>query len=146
MLVNEDFIGRSYPPHPPYTVSAAKIKEFAEAVGSTDPVHTDSEAARARGYRDVIAPPTFAVLLTQRPEFEFLNDPANGIEFGKVLHGEQGFTHHRPLTAGDVVVATLNIESVRATGAMTMIGVRTELTVGDEPVCTARSTVVVRGD
>ncbi len=146
MLVNEDYVGRSYPPHPPYIVSAAKIKEFAEAVGSTDPVHTDPEVARSRGYRDVIAPPTFAVIISQRPEFEFLNDPANGINFGKVVHGEQGFTHHRPLTAGDAVVATLNIESVRASGAMTMIGVRTELTAGAEPVCTARSTVVVRGD
>ncbi len=146
MLVNEDYVGRAYPPHPPYTVSAAKIKEFAEAVGSTDPVHTDPEVARARGYRDVIAPPTFAVIISQRPEFAFLNDPENGIEFGKVLHGEQGFTHHRPLTAGDVVVATLNIEAVRAAGANTMIAVRTELTAGDEPVCTANSTIVVRGD
>ncbi|MGV1010288.1 MAG: FAS1-like dehydratase domain-containing protein [Dermatophilaceae bacterium] len=146
MLVNEDYVGRVYPPHPAYIVSAAKIKEFAEAVGSTDPVHTDREVARARGYRDVIAPPTFAVLISQRPEFEFLNDPANGIEFGKVLHGEEGFTHYRPLTAGDEVVATLRIESVRGSGSMTMIGVRTDLTVGDELVCIARSTVVVRGD
>jgi acyl dehydratase len=146
MLVNEDYVGRVYPPHPPYTVSAAKIKEFAEAVGSTDPVHTDPEVARARGYRDVIAPPTFAVLISQRPEFEFLNDPANGIEFGKVLHGEEGFVHHRPLTAGDQVVATLSIQSVRAAGSMTMIGVRTDLTVEDELVCSASSTVVVRGD
>ena len=146
MLLTEDFVGRSYPPQPPYTVSAAKIKEFAEAVGSTDPVHTDREVARARGYRDVIAPPTFAVIISQRPEFEFLNDPANGIEFGKVVHGEQGFTHNRPLTAGDEVVATLRIESFRAAGSMTMIGVRTDLTVGDELVCIARSTAVVRGD
>ena len=146
MLVTEDYVGRVYPPHPPYIVSAAKIKEFAEAVGSTDPVHTDSEVARSRGYRDVIAPPTFAVIISQRPEFEFLNDPANGIEFGKVLHGEQGFTYNRPLTAGDEVVATLNIESVRGSGPMTMIGVRTDLTVRDELVCIARSTVIVRGD
>ena len=107
-------------------------------------MHTDPEVARARGYRDVIAPPTFAVIISQRPEFEFLNDPANGIEFGKVLHGEQSFTYNRPLTAGDVVVATLNIESLRPGGSMTMIGVRTDLTVGDEPVCIARSTIVVR--
>lgn len=146
MLVTEDYVGRVYPPHPPYTVSAAKIKEFAEAVGSTDPVHTDPEVARARGYRDVIAPPTFAVIISQRPEFAFLNDPENGIEFGKVLHGEQGFTYQRPLTAGDEVVATLRIASVRAAGANTMIGVQTDLTAGDELVCTTNSTIVVRGD
>ena len=146
MKVTEDYVGRVYPPHPPYIVSVAKIKEFAEAVGSTDPVHTDREVARARGYRDVIAPPTFAVIISQRPEFDFLNDPENGIEFGRVVHGEQGFTHHRPLTAGDEVVATLRIASVRAAGANTMIGVQTDLTAGDELVCTTNSTIVFRGD
>ena len=58
MPVNEAFVGREYPPTPPYAVGSAKIREFAEAVGSTDPVHVDSAAARAAGYRDVIAPPT----------------------------------------------------------------------------------------
>jgi acyl dehydratase len=75
MPVNPEFAGRVYPPSAPYGVSAAKIKEFAEAVGATDPAHTDRAAAQARGYRDVIAPPTFAVLVAQRAEMEFIFDP-----------------------------------------------------------------------
>lgn len=145
MPVTEEFVGRVYPPMPPYVVSAAKIKEFAEAIGSADPVHTDREVARARGYRDVIAPPTFAVMISQRPEFAFINDPESGIEMGRVVHGEQGFTHYRPLTAGDEIVAQLRIDSVRPAGANTMIGAKTDLKAGDELVCTASSTMVVRG-
>ena len=64
--VNADFQGRVYPPTETYRVSAAKIREFAEAVGSSDPVHVDTEVARARGYADVIAPPTFAVIIAQQ--------------------------------------------------------------------------------
>ena len=55
MPVTADLVGRSYPPTKPYVVSAAKIKEFAEAVGSTDPVHTERDVAQGRGYRDVVA-------------------------------------------------------------------------------------------
>ena len=66
MPVNADFQGRVYPPTETYRVSAAKIREFAEAVGSADPVHVDADVARARGYADVIAPPTFAVLIAQQ--------------------------------------------------------------------------------
>ena len=73
MPVNPEFAGRVYPPSAPYGVSAAKIKEFAEAVGATDPAHTDRAAAPARGYRDVIAPPTFAVLVAQRAEMELVS-------------------------------------------------------------------------
>ncbi len=145
MLVTEEFVGRVYPPHPPYIVSAAKIKEFAEAVGSEDPAHFDRQVAQERGYRDVIAPPTFAIIISQRPEFEFINSPESGLELPRVLHGGQSFTHYRPLTAGDEVVATLKIDSVRPAGANTMIGVQTDLTVGEELVCRTDSTIVVRG-
>ena len=96
MPVNADFQGRTYPPTEPYRVSAAKIREFAEAVGSTDPVHVDAEVARARGYADVIAPPTFAVLIAQQCDGQLIRDPEAGIDFSRVVHGEQKFVHHRP--------------------------------------------------
>ena len=75
MPVNEDFVGREYPPTQPYAVGSAKIREFAEAVGSTDPVHVDRAVAQARGYRDVIAPPTFAVLISMQCDGQLVATP-----------------------------------------------------------------------
>ena len=146
MPVNADFAGREYPPTETYRVSAAKIREFADAVGSTDPVHVDAEVARARGYADVIAPPTFAVLIAQQCDAQLIRDPEAGIDFSRVVHGEQRFVHHRPLTAGDAVVGTLHVDSVREAGGHAMVTTRTELaTETGEPVCTATSTIVIRG-
>ena len=146
MPVNADFQGREYPPTEPYRVSAAKIREFAEAVGSTDPVHVDAEVARSRGYADVIAPPTFAVLIAQQCDGQLIRDPEAGIDFSRVVHGEQRFTHPRPLTAGDAVVGTLHVDTVREAGGHAMVTTRTEIaTEAGEPVCTATSTIVIRG-
>lgn len=146
MPVNEDFQGREYPPTRGYVVSAAKIREFADAVGATDPVHTDAESARSRGYDDVIAPPTFAVLIAQQCAAQLIADPEAGVDFSRVVHGVQKFVHHRPLTAGDDIIGQLHVDTVRTVGAHSMVTTRTELaTRAGEPVCTASSTLVVRG-
>ena len=146
MAVNADFVGRTYPPTPPYAVGREKIREFAEAVGAVDAVHVDPVQARARGYRDVIAPPTFAVLIAQKCDRQFIVDPEAGIDFARLVHGEQRFLHHRPITAGDEIVGVLTVDSVKAAGGNSMVTTRTELsTIDGEPVCTATSTVVIRG-
>ena len=146
MAVNADFAGRSYPPSGPYAVDAAALAAFAAAVGSQDPVHTDAEAARAAGYRDVIAPPTFAVTLAQQCDRQLIEDPEAGIDFTRVVHGEQRFTHHRPITAGDSVLGTLTVDAVREAGGHAMVTTRTELTTEDgDALCTASSTIVIRG-
>lgn len=145
MPVNADFQGRSYPPSGPYAVRAADIAAFADAVGSADPVHHDPEAARAAGYGDVIAPPTFAVTLAQQCDAEYVRDPDAGIDYSRVVHGEQRFVHHRPITAGDELMGELTVDSIRSAGGHSMITTRTELTAAGEPVCTSTSTIVVRG-
>ncbi|SDP73824.1 Acyl dehydratase [Pedococcus dokdonensis] len=146
MAVNADFAGRSYPPSGPYLVDAAMLAAFASAVGSQDPVHTSAEAAQAAGYRDVIAPPTFAVTIAQQCDAVFVQDPEAGIDYSRVVHGEQRFVHHRPITAGDSVVGTLTVDSVREAGGHAMVTTRTELTTEDgEALCTSTSTIVIRG-
>jgi acyl dehydratase len=146
MAVNQDFAGRSYPPSGPYAVDAAALAAFAAAVGSTDPVHTSTEAARAAGYRDVIASPTFAVTIAQQCDAQLVEDPEAGIDFSRVVHGEQRFIHHRPITAGDEVLGTLTVDTVREAGGHAMVTTRTELaTVNGEALCTATSTIVIRG-
>ncbi|MEJ2579580.1 MAG: MaoC family dehydratase N-terminal domain-containing protein, partial [Kineosporiaceae bacterium] len=135
-----------YPPSPAYEVGREKIREFAEAIGSTDPVHTSPEAARALGHPDVIAPPTFAVLVAQRSEAQVNPDPEAGIDFTRVVHGEERFTHHRPIVAGDRITATLHLDGVRAAGGHSMVTTRAELADADgAPVSTVTSVVVVRG-
>jgi acyl dehydratase len=146
MAVNAGFSGRTYPPTAPYAVGREKIREFAEAVGADDVVHFDQGQARVRGYRDVIAPPTFAVLIAQKCDRQFIVDPQAGIDFSRLVHGEQRFVHHRPITAGDEIVGVLTVDSVKTAGGSAMVTTRSELsTIEGEPVCTATSTVVIRG-
>jgi acyl dehydratase len=146
MRVNPQIAGRVYPPSPAYEVSRIKIQEFAEAINSWDPVHRDADAARAQGYPDVIAPPTFAVIVSQRCDAQVILDPDAGIDYSRVVHGEQSFVHHRPIVAGDRLVATLNVDDVNTRGKHAMVTTRVEIADGrGEPVATARSTVVVRG-
>ncbi len=144
--LNAGFAGRTYPRTTPYAVGRAKIREFAEAVGARDAVHVDPELARARGYADVVAPPTFAVLIAQQCDRQLVLDPEAGIDYTRVVHGEQRFMHHRPITAGDEIVAVLTVDSVRQAGGHAMVTTRSELaTVDGQAVCTAISTLVIRG-
>jgi acyl dehydratase len=146
MTVNPDFVGRSYPPTEPYAVDAALIAAFAAAVGAHDPVHTDAEAARAAGYADVVAPPTLAVRFSQRSERAYVTDPEAGIDYTRVVHGEQRFVHHRPITAGDEVTGTTTVDAVRQAGGHAMVTTRTEIsTASGEALSTSLSTIVVRG-
>ena len=146
MAVNPDFAGRTYPPSGPYAVDAALIAAFAAAVGSTDPVHTDAAAAQAAGYGDVIAPPTMAVRFSQQSERAYVTDPEAAIDFSRVVHGEQRFVHHRPITAGDELVGVMTVDAVRSAGGHSMVTTRTELaTTAGDAVATSTSTIVVRG-
>ncbi|HET7761158.1 MAG TPA: MaoC family dehydratase N-terminal domain-containing protein [Phycicoccus sp.] len=146
MPVNPDFVGRTYPPSGPYAVDAALIAAFAAAVGASDPVHTDPEAARAAGYADVIAPPTLAVRFAQQSDRAYVADPEAGIDFSRVVHGEQRFVHHRPITAGDEVLGAVTVDQVRSAGGHAMVTTRTELTTTTgEALTTCTSTIVVRG-
>jgi acyl dehydratase len=114
MGINTALAGRVYPPSPVYEVSREKIAEFATAIRSDDPAHVDPEAARALGHPDVVAPPTFAVIIAQRAEGQVFSDPESGVDFSRLVHGEERFTYHRPIVCGDRLTATLHVETARA--------------------------------
>ena len=146
MAVNPEYAGRTFEPSEPYEVSRVKIAEFATAIGESSPLCRDRAAAQAAGYPDVIAPPTFAIVITSAGIATVMADPGLGVNYAMIVHGEQSFTHHRPLQAGDVVVTQSTIESIKQIRAMTSIATVTEVrTVDGEHVCTARSTAVERG-
>jgi acyl dehydratase len=146
VAINADYAGRTYEPSEPYEVSRVKIAEFADAVGEPSPLCRDRAAAQAAGYPDVIAPPTFAIVVSAAGSAKVTHDPGLGVNYAMIVHGEQSFTHARPLHAGDVVVTQSTIESIRPVGTMTMLTTVTQIrTVDGEHVCTARSTLVERG-
>jgi acyl dehydratase len=146
MALNPEFVGRVYGPGAPYEVSRVKIADFADAIGEPSELCRDRDAAVKAGYPDVIAPPTFAVVISMHAADEANNDPGLGLDFSMVVHGQQSFSHSRPLHAGDVVVATTTIESIKAVGTMSMLVTSTDIvTVDGEHVCTAKSMLVERG-
>ena len=146
MALDPGLVGRSYPPSAVYEVGREKIAEFATALGDPDPVYRDSGAARAAGHPDVIAPPTFAIVLSLGAADVVVEDPEVGIDYSRVVHGEQRFTHHRPIRAGDRLVATATIDAVKTVVGNDMLTTRVDLATEDgEPVCTTRSMLVARG-
>jgi len=146
VALNAEYAGRTFPPGEPYEVSRVKIAEFATAIGEPSPLCRDREAAVKAGYPDVIAPPTFATTITMASTKRIQDDPGLGLDYSMVVHGEQSFTHARPLHAGDVVVATSSIESIRVIGAISMMTTLTDIsTLDGEHVCTAKSVIVERG-
>lgn len=139
--------GRVYPGAEPFELGREHIRDFARAVGVTNPIHHDVEAAKAAGWRDLVAPATFAAAVAQRSEWILWRDPEVGIDFHRVVHGEERIEKQRPLIAGDVIGVTLTVERVREVRGNAMITTRAELSDAEnEPIATVWSMIVVRGD
>lgn len=147
MPVNASVEGRVYPSTDPYLVGREKVREFARAVFAGHPTHSDPAAARAAGYPDVVAPPTFPIVITAATLQQLLDDPDAGVDFTRVVHGDQRFSFSRPIVAGDELTATMTITSVKSIGGHSMV--TAESAIADATgahVVTATSTLVVRGD
>jgi acyl dehydratase len=146
VALDQSFVGRKYPPTPPYEVGREKIREFADAIGDHNPAYRDVEAARALGYPDVIAPPTFPIVLSMRAGVQVVADPELGLDYSRVVHGEQRFVYARPVRAGDRLTVTVSVERIRSAGGNDLLTTRGDVaTVDGEPVLTAYSTLVARG-
>ncbi len=146
MPLNQELVGREFPSSPPYEVSRVKIKEFATAIGDFNPAYHDVEAAKALGHPDVIAPPTFAIVISYQMGAALVFEPSLGLDYSRVVHGEQTFVHHRPIRAGDLLIGTPSIVAVRTAGQNELLTWKAEITTVDgEPVCTATNTLVSRG-
>jgi len=145
--VNPELQGRQFPPTAAYLVGREKVREFAAAVLSTSPLNFDTDAAIAAGFADVVAPPTFAVVIQERTLAQLLGAPDAGIDFARVVHGDQRFSYSRPIVAGDQLVAQLTVSSVKSLGGHSMVTADSVITdASGAHVVTAISTLVVRGD
>ncbi|WP_026360399.1 MaoC family dehydratase N-terminal domain-containing protein [Amycolatopsis nigrescens] len=147
MPLDPAFIGRSYPPTSTYEVSREKIREFADAIGDENALYRDPEAARAAGYPDVIAPPTFLTIVNT-PAFEMIaSDPELGLDYSRMVHGDQRFSHARPVHAGDRLRLTVTIEDIMARAGNDFLTVRAEIAAEDgDAIGSIRAQLVVRGE
>ncbi len=117
MAVDTSTIGKTYQPSN-YAVGREKVREFAAAVGETDPLHFDVEAARMAGYADVVAPPMFAVVYGGRAVGPAVLDPELGIDFPMLLHGSQEFRWGPVVVAGDEITTTASVKDISERGGM----------------------------
>ena len=147
MPLDASVVGRSYPPSRPYEVGREKIREFAAAIGDPNPAYRDPETAKSYGHRDVLAPPTFPIVVTLDGAVPAIADPELGIDYSRVVHGEQRFVYSRPVYAGDRLVTTASIESARSVGGNDILGIKCDVaTDGGEHVVTAHIVIVARGE
>ena len=145
MALNPDFVGRVYPPSAPYVVGREKVREFADAVGDPNQVFHDVAAAQACGYDDVVAPPTFAIVMSMKASEAVMFDPELGLDYTRVVHAEQRFSYARPIVAGDELVVTTTIEGIRTMAGNDLITTRGDIaTTSGEHVVTTHSVLVSR--
>jgi acyl dehydratase len=145
MSISTEAIGKVYPPTV-YAVGREKIREFAAAVGETNPLHSDVDAARAAGYDDVVAPPMFAVVYAGASLTPALFDPEVGIVFAMLVHGRQEFRWGRLVVAGDEITTTTTVKDISDRRGLGFYVFETESKAGDdETVCTGTWTQIVRG-
>lgn len=138
MPVDPGLAGRVFATTSPRDVSRSQLRAFATAIGESDPVHHDLVAARAAGHPDLVAPPTYPVVVAFDAMNALLADPGVGIDLRHVIHAEQRFESVRPVYAGDGLTATLTVDALRTMAGSDIITTRTELgTTAGEHVCTA---------
>lgn len=133
-MVNPDIQGKRYPRTRPYIVGLEKLREFSAATfGNT-----------ADGF---VVPPTFPIAIQEHSLSLVIADPEAGLDFSRVVHGEQRFIYERQLVPGDELTSELEVASVKSLGGNHMVTFNTEIfDKQDKLVCTAVSTLVVRGE
>ncbi|MCW3065252.1 MAG: MaoC family dehydratase [Solirubrobacterales bacterium] len=144
MPVKTDAIGKTYAAVV-YAVGREKVREYALAVGETNPLHLDVEAARAAGYADLVAPPMFAVVYSGAAVWPVMADPELGLDVAMMLHASQEFAWGPVVVAGDEVTTQTTVKDVSERselGFYTFESVSTNQR--GETVCTGTWTCIVR--
>jgi acyl dehydratase len=145
MPVNDKAVGKSYDPVV-YAVGREKIREYARAVGESNPVHLDVQAARDAGYADVAAPPMFAVVYSAPSVGPPIFDPEIELNFAMMVHGGQEFEWGAPVVAGDEITTTARVKDIsEKDGRGYYVFESTSVNQRGEQVCRGTWTNIVRG-
>jgi acyl dehydratase len=144
MALNADLVGKVYEPQT-YEVGREKIREFAAAVGDSNPAYHDVESAQSLGHPDLVAPPTFAVVVTRGPQLSVIEDRDLGLDFARVVHGDQRFEFQRPIVAGDVLTTIASVAAAHTRAGSDFLTIRSDVTDGvGAPVVSVFATLVAR--
>ena len=145
MAVRVEAIGKTYAPLT-YAVGREKVREYASAVGETNPLYLDVGAARDAGHADVVAPPMFAAVYQAPSIAPAMFDPDVGIDFSRIVHGAQEFEWGPLVVAGDEITSTATIKDIHERGGMGfyVFEVDSDNQRGDR-ICTGTWTTIVRG-
>jgi acyl dehydratase len=139
-------VGKTFAPVT-YAVGREKVREYALAVGETNPVHLDPDVARAAGHRDVVAPPMFATVYTSPAIGPAFFDPDVGMDFARMVHGEQEFAWGPLVVAGDEITTEVEVVEIAERGGMGFYVFESRSDNQDGArVCTGTWTCIVRGD
>jgi acyl dehydratase len=145
MPLNTQAIGKTYEPFV-YAVGREKVREYAAAVGETNPLYFDVDEARAAGYVDVVAPPMFAVVYAGRAIAPAIFDPDVGLNFAMMVHGGQEFRWGPVVVAGDEITTTTEVKDIEDRGGMGFyVFESVSKNERGETVCTGTWTNIVRG-
>jgi acyl dehydratase len=145
MAVSTTAVGKRFAPAL-YAVGREKIREYALAVGETDPLHLDPEAARSAGYRDVVAPPMFAVVYSAPAMGPAIFDPEVGLDFARMVHGGQEFRWGPLVVAGDEITTTVEVKDIsERAGSGFYVFESASTNQEGETVCVGTWTNIVRG-
>jgi acyl dehydratase len=143
MSFASDIIGTHYRYHDYFLVGREKIREYAKAVQSDDPLHFSEEAAKAAGYPNVIAPLTFIAVAGRQVQLEIFKQFDVGINLSRVIHRDQKILFHRPIFAGDKLYFETWLDSVLESHGTVIIEMRSEVTDAEgEPVMTTIVTMI----
>lgn len=127
MPLDPSNVGRTFVATEPYVVGREKIREFATATGEQSPLCHDVAAARAAGHADVVAPTTFPIVVTLNAMGDAVTDPSVGVDWSRVVHGDQRFSYVRSIVAGDELTVHTVIESIKTLAGNDMITLRGDL-------------------
>ena len=143
MATDPSLIGRLYVLPEPYLVGREKIREFADAIGANDAAYRDPTAAAELGHPDVIAPPTFPVMISVKAAQPFFDEIE--LDMSRVVHGDQRFVYTRPVRAGDRLSASCQVEEIMARAGNEFLTTRVDITTDTgDPVVSVWARLVVR--
>jgi acyl dehydratase len=129
-----------------FTVERDRVTKFAQSIGEDDPRFLDPQAARVEGFPEQVAPPTFPTVLGILASARVVLDQDLGVNYSRVVHGEQEFEWRRPIVVGDALRATPRVADIYVRGPNEFLVVEAEIVDADgQVVCVARSTLLSRG-
>lgn len=145
-MVNLAIEGKRYPRTNPYLVGREKLREFARSTFLPSKFE-EINTSVSNGHADLVAPPTFAVVIQEQSLKKVLADPDAKLDFSRVVHGDQRFIYERPIVAGDELTSELQVASIKTLAGNHLVTFNTEIfDSANKLVCTAVSTLVVRGE